>query len=70
MLEPENAVKNIEYIGYSTPNKAALEMLHEEVKYNPVAYPDKAILDKCESFTDLGDNIKLYDERWIEIKSK
>lgn len=70
MLEPENAVQNIDYIGYSTPNKAALEMLSQEVKSNPVAYPDNTLLDKCESFIDLGDNIKLYDERWIEIKSK
>ncbi len=70
MLEPENAVQNIDYIGYSTPNKAALEMLSEDVKSNTVAYPDKTLLDKCESFIDLGDNIKLYDERWIEIKSK
>lgn len=70
MLEPENAVQNIDYIGYSTPNKAALEMLSQDVKSNPVAYPDKTLLDKCESFIDLGDNIKLYDERWIEIKSK
>lgn len=70
MLEPENAVQNIDYIGYSTPNKEALEMLSQEVKSNPVAYPDKTLLDKCESFIDLGDNIKLYDERWIEIKSK
>lgn len=70
MLEPENAVQNIDYIGYSTPNKAALEMLSQDIKSNPVAYPDKTLLDKCESFIDLGDNIKLYDERWIEIKSK
>lgn len=70
MLEPGNAVQNIDYIGYSTPNKAALEMLSQDVKSNPVAYPDKTLLDKCESFIDLGDNIKLYDERWIEIKSK
>ncbi|MEG2288815.1 MAG: ABC transporter substrate-binding protein [Clostridium sp.] len=70
MLDPENAVTNIEYIGYSTPNKAALELLDEEVQNNPVAYPDKAILSKCESFKDLGDKIKLYDDRWIQIKSK
>jgi len=70
MLDPENAVTNIEYVGYSTPNKAALEMLDEEIRNNPVAYPKKSLLDKCESFIDLGDKIKLYDERWIEIKSK
>ncbi|MEG0308583.1 MAG: ABC transporter substrate-binding protein [Clostridium sp.] len=70
MLDPENAVTNIEYIGYSTPNKAALELLDEEVRNNPVAYPDKDIISKCESFKDLGDKIKLYDDRWIQIKSK
>jgi spermidine/putrescine transport system substrate-binding protein len=70
MLDPENAIQNIDYVGYSTPNKAALEMLPEDVKSNSVAYPDEALLEKCESFIDLSDNIKLYDERWIEIKSK
>lgn len=70
MLDPENAVVNIDYIGYSTPNKAALELLDDEVRNNPVAYPEKSILDRSESFIDLGDDIKLYDERWIEIKSE
>ncbi|MEG1871209.1 MAG: extracellular solute-binding protein, partial [Peptostreptococcaceae bacterium] len=70
MLDPENAVTNIDYIGYSTPNKAALELLDNAVKNNPVAYPIQSILDKSESFVDLGEGIKLYDERWIEIKSE
>ncbi|MDU1414248.1 MAG: spermidine/putrescine ABC transporter substrate-binding protein [Clostridium sp.] len=69
MLEPENAVQNIDYIGYATPNKAALEQLDDEVKNNKTAYPSDDYLKKCETFIDLGEKIKLYDTRWIEIRS-
>lgn len=70
MLEAENAKQNIDYINYSTPNKAALELLDEATKSNSVAYPSDEILEKSESFIDLGDKIKLYDDMWLEIKSK
>lgn len=70
MLDPENAKKNIDYINYSTPNKEALELLEDEVKKNPVAYPSDDIINKSEFFKDLGDKIKLYDDMWLEIKSK
>lgn len=69
MLDPENAVQNIDYIGYATPNKAALEKLDAEVKNNEVAYPSAEYLKKCETFIDLGDKINLYDNRWVEIRS-
>lgn len=69
MLDPENAVENIDYVGYATPNKAALELLDDEVKGNQIAYPSKEYLDKCEGFIDIGESIKLYDDRWIEIRS-
>lgn len=69
MLDPENAVQNIDYIGYATPNKAALEKLDAEVKNNEVAYPSDEYLKKCETFIDLGDKINLYDNRWVEIRS-
>ena len=69
MLDPENALTNIDYVGYSTPNKAAFELLDDEVKEDPVAYPPQEYLDKCEYFIDLGAKIRLYDDRWIEIRS-
>ena len=31
MLDAEVAAQNADYVGYSTPNKAALELLDEEV---------------------------------------
>lgn len=70
LLEPENAKMNAEYIGYSIPNTGALELLDEQTTENPVAYPSKSLLDKCETFIDLDDNIKMYDRAWIELKSK
>ena len=34
LLRPDVAAKNAEYVGYSTPNKDALELLPEEVTSN------------------------------------
>lgn len=67
--DPENAKQNVDYIGYSTPNKAAYELLDNEIKNNPAAYPDKSILDNCEVFIDLGENVKLYGDAWTKIKA-
>ena len=70
LLDPEVAKTNTEYIGYSTPNTGALELLDKSITDNPVAYPSKEVLDNTESFIDLGDTIKVYDKAWIELKSK
>ena len=70
MLDAQNAKHNIDYINYSTTNKAALELLDEDVKNNPVAYPSDDIVNKSEFFIDLGEKIKLYDDLWLEVKSK
>ncbi|CAI3203411.1 ABC transporter substrate-binding protein [Clostridium neonatale] len=67
LTDPENSKQNVDYIGYSTPNKATYEMLDDEVKKS---YPSKDVLDKCEIFVDLGDNLKLYDDAWMNIKTK
>ena len=70
MLDPEIAKQNVEYIGYSTTNKAAFQLLDEDIRDNKVAYPDSSTLKNCEIFKDLGSNIKKYDDAWLEIKSK
>jgi spermidine/putrescine transport system substrate-binding protein len=70
LLEPKNAQINAEYIGYSIPNTAALKLLDEKITNNPVAYPSKKILNKSETFIDIGKDIKIYDRAWIELKSK
>jgi spermidine/putrescine transport system substrate-binding protein len=70
MLDPQNSKENVDYIGYSTPNKATLEILDDSVKNNKVAYPSDEIIRKSESFIDLGDKLKLYDDAWLKIKSE
>lgn len=64
------ALKNTEYIGYSTPNKAAYEILSEDIKSNHIYSPTDEELERCEIFHDLGDFIKEYDRVWTEFKSE
>lgn len=70
MLRADIAFKNTDYVGYSTPNVKAFEMLDEEMKNNKIAYPDLESLNDMEVFIDLGDDIKLYNDIWLEITSQ
>lgn len=71
ILDPENAVQNVEYIEYSTPNQGAFDLLDDETKKDPTAYPSEEVLDKSEVFLNLPQNIiKIYDDAWTEIKSQ
>lgn len=68
LSDPENAKENVEYIGYSTPNTGAYELLDEETQEDETVYPPEDVLDKCEIFKDLGNKIKLYDDAWLKVK--
>lgn len=70
MTRPDIALKNVRYIGYSTPNTKTLEMMTPEERNNKTAYPEDAKIKKCDVFVDLGDFIKEYDRAWTEIKAK
>lgn len=69
MSDPEIALRNTEYIGYSTPNTTAMEMLDPEIQADKVAYPDEADLAGSEIFEDLSDIIGVYNRMWDEIKA-
>lgn len=70
LLEPKIALSNAKYVGYSTPNKKAYELLDKNIKNNKIAYPDKNILDNTESFIHLPSEInKLIDFEWTKIMS-
>ena len=71
MLDPDNALQNVEYIEYSTPNQAAFDMLDDETKNDPTAYPDQEVLDKSDVFLNLPPKVlKIYEDAWTEIKSQ
>ncbi|SFD10657.1 ABC transporter substrate-binding protein [Clostridium uliginosum] len=69
LCDPENAEQNVDYIGFSTPNKEAFNMLDDDLKNDKGAYPTKETLDKCDTFIDLGENLKLYDDAWMKVKT-
>ena len=70
LCDPEVAAQNAEYIGYSTPHAAALEILGEEYINDPTYNPPQELLDKCEIFHDLGDFITVYNDAWNRIKAQ
>jgi len=71
MCETLTAKMNIEWIGYGSPHAAAYEVLEDEVREDPVIYPDDATLDNTEVYIALPDNAtKQMDALWTEILSE
>ena len=71
MCRGDVALKNFEYITYSTPNDAAKALIEdEEIKNSPIAFPDLSQYNALETYTYLGEEgDTLYNELWKEIKS-
>ncbi|MDR1627095.1 MAG: spermidine/putrescine ABC transporter substrate-binding protein, partial [Spirochaetia bacterium] len=70
MNRPEIAKKNVEYIGYATPNMAAYGLLDEETRSDPAAYPPDEALARWDVFVDIGEANAEYNRVWTEIKSR
>lgn len=68
ILRAESGKAIVDYIGYSTPNNATFDLLDEDIKSMPGAYPSDEIIKKSEVFMDLGDFLKEYNRVWTEIK--
>ena len=71
MCRGDIAVKNFEYITYSTPNDAARELIEDEdIRNSEIAFPDLSEYNNLETFIYLGeDGDALYNELWKEVKS-
>lgn len=71
MSRPDIALKNAVYIGYSTPNQGAYDMMEDEMKQSTVIYPEAAILEQSEVYKDLGtEYVEMLDRAWTEVKAK
>lgn len=70
MCREDIALMNFEYITYSTPNKAARELIEEpDIKNSTVAFPSQEVLDRCRTYQYLGEELEnLYIEKWNEVK--
>ena len=71
MCEPDIAYSTTSYIGYSTPNKFALEMIDEEIINDGISYLGNDFLSaNTEVYTNLSDDTNLLmQQKWTEMKS-
>lgn len=71
LCRPDIALKNFEYITYSTPNTEAQKLIEDEsIRNSPVAFPSDTDLERCETFQFLGDDVdRTYIEFWNKVKS-
>ncbi len=65
------AMKNFDYITYSTPNKEARELIEDEdIKNSTVAFPTAKMLENSQVYTYIGeDGDALYAKYWDKVKS-
>lgn len=71
MCETDIAVRNAETVWYAIPHTEAYQALSEEQREDPLVYPDKEILDKCEVFINLNkETLVLQSELWINLKTQ
>ena len=65
------ALKNFEYITYSTPNDAARALIEDEdIRNSEIAFPDLSQYDNLETFQYLGTEAdQMYGDLWNKVKS-
>ena len=65
------ATANFEFIYYSTPNKAVVDNMDEELRANTAVVPTDESIKGCEVYEALdADTTSLYNNLWKEIKSE
>lgn len=72
LCEPEVAAANSKYIGYTTPNEKAKELMAEDEEMaamleNPAYIMKNEYYDRCEYYKYLGDSLKIYNDVWTKV---
>jgi spermidine/putrescine transport system substrate-binding protein len=69
MLDAQVAAQNTDYVGYAIPNKAAWELLDEEVVNDERFYPSEESRTNLEVYENLGlELLGIYNEYFLEFK--
>lgn len=69
MLRPENALRNAEYVGYSTPIPEAKAMLDEETQNDETFYPSEETMKNMEVYDNLGSKLLgTYNDLFLQFK--
>ena len=69
LIDAEVCKTNTEYIYYSCPNQAAMQLFDAELVDDPTFNPPQEVLDRCELFHDLGDFVSVFSDAWTKIKA-
>ncbi len=69
LCDADVAAQNSDYIGYSTPNAAALALMGSDYIDDPTYNPPQDVLDRCQIFQDLGDFVKVFSDAWTKVKA-
>ncbi|MBQ0018620.1 MAG: spermidine/putrescine ABC transporter substrate-binding protein [Clostridiales bacterium] len=65
------AYKNFEYLYYTTPNKAAKELIDEEYLEDEAIFPSEELVGKCESLKTLDNKtMDIYSMNWKKVKAE
>jgi len=72
MLRADVALKNFDFITYSTPNEAAKELIEDEdIKNSEIAFPDLSKYNNLETYLYIGEEgDELYNNLWKDVKSE
>lgn len=69
LLRPEIAAQNADYVGYSTPNRVAMDLMDPEVIADQAFYPDEDTVANLEVYRGLGqEKLIEYNDLFLEIK--
>jgi spermidine/putrescine-binding protein len=68
MCRPDIAFMNQQYIYYSTPVGAVVDMYTDDERAELTLNPSQEIIDRCEFFTDISAYNELYEGVWMQIK--
>ena len=70
LLDPEICGKNLEYLGYSSPETASREYMDPDYANNPIAYPSAEVQEMGRSFTALSLESNQYmNALWLTVKT-
>ena len=70
MFQPQVAADLIERLYFATPNRAAYNLLSQELRENPTLFPSESVLDRCEGILPLSrEEERKFARYWIRLRS-
>ena len=71
LCKAEVAAKNFDYLYYTTPNEAALDLIDEEYLNEKAVFPSEETIESCESLKMLDPkSTELYSNYWKKVKAE